>query len=287
MTRDSQRTAEQFDIWIEAGHSTRVFWRDLWRYRELFLILAWRDVAVRYKQTFAGVAWALLQPGAAILVLTLVFGKVAGLPSEGAAPYALMVATAILPWQLFATTLSSASLSIVNNSSLVSKVYFPRIIIPCSCVLVALIDLGVSFSILGSLMAWYQFGASWRLLALPAFVLLGIVASLGPSLITAALAARYRDVRFVVPFIIQFGLFVSPVAYSSAVIRDSYGDAAFLVYSLNPLVAVIDGFRWAVLGTPDSFQPAAFAVSAGVAALLALAGFLYFRSTERSLADIL
>jgi lipopolysaccharide transport system permease protein len=275
---------EDFDLWLEAGRTEKHYWMDLWRYRELFAILAWRDVAVRYKQTVVGAAWGLLQPFLSMVIMTIIFGKVAGLPSEGAAPYAIMVFAAMLPWQFFANALSTSSQSLVGNAGLISKVYFPRLIIPASSMVVACGDFLISFVIMAGMMLWYQYLPNWRMLTLPGFVLLAFLAALGPGLIITALNVKYRDFRFVIPFIVQFGLYLSPVAYSSSVIRDKFGDTVFLLYSLNPMVAVIDGFRWAILGTPLSWSVAAVS---GVSTLLLFAiGAMYFRKTERRFADI-
>jgi lipopolysaccharide transport system permease protein len=291
LTQDSALSTQDFsgdfDLWIEAGHTEKHYWKDLWRYRELFYILAWRDVAVRYKQTVAGAAWALLQPLATMLVMTFIFGRVAGLPSEANAPYAIMVFAALLPWQFFANALSSSSQSIVNNAQLISKIYFPRLIIPTSSVVVSLIDFAIAFSILIGLMAWYQFMPSWRLLMLPVFVVMAIVAALGPGLIVTALTVRYRDFRIIIPFIVQFGLYVSPVAFSSAVVRAKLGESLFLLYSLNPMVGVIDGFRWAILGNGAHLYVPGFVLSVVLSVLLLVVGINYFRKTERVFADVI
>jgi len=279
--------SEAFDLWIEAGHTEKHYWADLWRYRELFYILAWRDVAVRYKQTVAGASWALIQPFLSMVIMTVIFGKVAGLPSEGTAPYAIMVFAAMLPWQFFATALSSSSQSVVNNAGLISKVYFPRLIIPTSSVVVSLIDFCVSCSILAALMVWYQFVPSWRLLTLPIFVLLAIIAALGPGLIITAMTVRYRDFRIVIPFVVQFGMYVSPVAYSSSVLRAKLGEGLFLIYSLNPMVGVIDGFRWAVLGGASQLHSTGFTLSVVLSVVLLVVGIWYFRKTERVFADVI
>jgi lipopolysaccharide transport system permease protein len=277
----------QDELVIEPGRSFQNYWRDLWRYRELFYILAWRDVAVRYKQTVAGAAWALVQPFASMVIMTVIFGKIAGLPSEGGAPYPLMVFAAMLPWQFFSNSLSSSSQSIVGNAHLISKVYFPRLIIPTSSVVVSLVDFLVACSILAGLMVWFQFWPTWRVVTLPVFVVLAIVAALGPGLILTALTARYRDFRFVIPFIIQFGMWVSPVAYSSSVIRDKFGENVFLLYSLNPMVGVIDGFRWALLGGESKLWWPGFLTSVFLTSVLFVAGLLYFRKTERVFADVI
>lgn len=284
---DSTLETEDFDLWIEAGHTEKHYWADLWRYRELFYILAWRDVAVRYKQTVAGAAWALLQPLASMLVMTFIFGRIAGLPSEGNAPYAIMVFAAMLPWQFFSNALSSSSQSVVNNAQLISKIYFPRLIIPTSSVVVSLIDFAIAFTILVGLMVWYQFVPSWRLVTLPLFVVLAIVAALGPGLIITALTVRYRDFRIIIPFIVQFGLYVSPVAYSTSVVRATLGEKLFLLYSINPMVGVIDGFRWAILGGASRLHLPGFTLSVALSLVLLIVGVWYFRKTERVFADVI
>ncbi len=251
------------------------------------MILAWRDVTVRYKQTAAGAAWALIQPLMSMVIMTVIFGKVAGLPSQAGAPYAIMVFAAMLPWQFFANALSLASQSVVNNANLISKIYFPRLIIPVSSIVVSLVDFLVACSILAALMLWYHFAPTWRLLVLPVLVVLAIAAAVGPGLIITSLTVRYRDFRIIIPFVIQFGLYLCPVAYSTAVIRHKLGETWFLIYSLNPMVGVIDGFRWAILGNSGEFYWAGFALSVGLTALLLFGGIVYFRKTERAFADII
>jgi len=275
------------ELVIEAGRAERHYWHDLWRYRELFLILAWRDVTVRYRQTVAGAAWAIIQPLLSMVILTFIFGKVAGLPAPAGAPYAIMVFAAMLPWQFFASALSASSQSVVGNASLISKIYFPRLIVPGSSIVVSIVDFFVACSILAGLMSWYHFWPTWRLIALPALTVLAVVAALGPGLILTALTVRYRDFRIIIPFVVQVGLYVSPVAYSSQVVRQQLGDAWFLVYSLNPMVAVIDGFRWAVLGGNEGIHLAGFTLSLALSGLLLLIGIRYFRKTERVFADVI
>jgi lipopolysaccharide transport system permease protein len=278
---------EDFDLWLEAGQTEKHYWLDLWRYRELFAILAWRDVAIRYKQTVAGAAWAIVQPFLSMIIMTIIFGKVAGLPSEGSAPYAIMVFAGMLPWLFFSNSLASASQSLVGNANLISKVYFPRLIIPTSAVVVACIDFLVSFVILAAMMLFYQFAPSWRILTLPAFILLAFIAALGPGLIITALNVKYRDVRFIIPFLVQFGLYVSPVAYSSDVIRAKIGEGWFMLYSLNPIVGVIDGFRWAILGGNSQIHFPSFCLSLIQSMALLAIGIWYFRKTEKTFADII
>jgi lipopolysaccharide transport system permease protein len=229
---------------IEAGRSDRHYWRDLWRYRELFRVLAWRDISVRYKQTVIGAAWALIRPFLTMVVFTVVFGTIARLPSHGA-PYALLVFAGMLPWTLFSTALSDASNSLVSNANLISKVYFPRLIVPGAAVIVSLVDFLISLGILVLLMVWYQYRPGPQILLMPVFVAIAFLASLGPALWMTALNVKYRDFRYVIPFVVQFGLYASPVGFSSSVIPEQWR----LLYSLNPMVGVIDGFplvypRW-------------------------------------------
>jgi lipopolysaccharide transport system permease protein len=275
------------ELILEAGRAERQYWRDLWRYRELFYVLAARDVSVRYKQTVIGVAWAVLQPLMTMIVMTVIFGKVAKLPSEGAAPYALMVFAAILPWQFFSASLSAASQSVVSNANLISKVYFPRMIIPASSVLTCFVDFLVSFGVLVGMMAWYQYVPDWRILTLPVFIVLAFLAAMGPGLWITALNVKYRDFRFVIPFMVQFGLYLSPVAYSSNVIRERFGDVAFTIYSLNPMVAVIDGFRWAILRGEVAIYWPGCALSTATIFLFLWIGVRYFRKTEKAFADVI
>ena len=268
---------------LERGRAERHYWRDIWHYRELFAILAWRDVAVRYKQTVIGVAWAVVRPFLTMVVFTIVFGRLAKLPTEGAAPYPIMVFAGMLPWFLFSTILSEASNSLVGNANLISKVYFPRIIIPSSAAVVALVDFGVNLVLMLGLMAWYGFAPGWRICLLPVFVALAMLASLGPAFLVTALNVKYRDFRYVIPFIVQFGLYVSPVGFSSAVVPAGWR----FWYSLNPMVGVIDGFRWCVLGGESQLYLPGFLLSLGVVALFLWLGIAYFRRTERSFADLI
>lgn len=268
---------------IEPGTAERHYWRDLWRYRELFFVLAWRDVAVRYKQTVIGLAWALIQPLLTMVVFTVIFGKLAKMPSEGTAPYALLVYAGLLPWQLFATSLTGASNSLIGNANLISKVYFPRMIVPASAVVVAFIDFLISFAILVCLMAWYGFLPGWQILALPFFVVMAFLASLGPGLWITALNVKYRDFRYVIPFIVQFGLYVSPVGFSSTVVPEGWR----FWYSLNPMVGVIDGFRWATLGGSSHLYLPGFILSWGVIVFFLWLGIRQFRGMEKGFADLI
>jgi len=274
---------EQHTLIIEPGMAERHYWRDLWRYRELFLVLAWRDVAVRYKQTVIGIAWALIQPLATMLIFTVIFGQVAKLPTDGNAPYALMVYAGMLPWQLFATSLTGASGSLIGNANLISKVYFPRLIVPTAAVVVSFVDFLISFVIMLGLMVWYQYLPDWEIVTLPFFVLMAFLASLGPGLWITALNVKYRDFRYVIPFLVQFGLYVSPVGFSSSVVPDEWR----LLYSLNPVVGVIDGFRWAILGGESKLYLPGFMLSWGVIIFFLWLGVRQFRKMEKSFADLI
>lgn len=273
---------ESYELILEAGRAEKNYWRDLWRYRELFQVLAWRDVSVRYKQTVIGVAWAVIRPLLTMIVFTVIFGSIAKLPSEGTAPYALMVLAGMLPWTFFSTALADASNSLVSNAHLISKVYFPRLIVPAATIVVALIDLLISFSILVAMMAWFQFLPSWQIIFLPALILCACLASLGPSLWIASLNVRYRDFRYVIPFLVQFGLYVSPVGFSSSVIPAEWR----LVYSLNPIVGIIDGFRWCLLGGQSTIYWPGFAASMATTAFFLWFGVKRFRKMEQSFADL-
>jgi lipopolysaccharide transport system permease protein len=268
---------------LEPGRAERHYWNDLWAYRELFAILAWRDVAVRYKQTVIGIVWAVLRPFLTMMVFTVVFGRLAKLPSEGGAPYPVMVFAGMLPWFLFSTILGEASNSLVNNDKLISKVYFPRLIIPTSSAVVALVDFAINLVILFGMMLWYGFLPTWHIALLPAFVALAMLASLGPAFLVTALNVKYRDFRYVIPFIIQFGLYISPVGFSSAVVPEAWR----LWYSLNPVVGVIDGFRWCVLGGASGLYTPGFLLSLGLVALFLWLGIGYFRRTEKSFPDLI
>jgi lipopolysaccharide transport system permease protein len=269
-------------IIIKAGRTEKNYWKDLWRYRELFYFIAWRDILVRYKQTVIGIAWSVIRPFLTMIVFTLVFGKLAKLPSEGV-PYPIMVFAALLPWQFFSNSLSEASASLIRNASMLTKVYFPRIVVPASSVIVGAVDFLISFVILGLLMAWYGFVPGWRMFSLPLFLLLAFAASFGFSLWLAALNVRYRDFQHIVPFIVQFGLYISPVGFTSSIIPEKWR----LLYSLNPMVGVIDGFRWAILGGGTQIYWPGFLLSSALTLLILMSGFRYFRKTERVLADVI
>jgi lipopolysaccharide transport system permease protein len=267
---------------IEARRVERHYWRDIWRYRELFYFLAWRDILVRYKQTAIGVAWALIRPFLTMIVFTIIFGSLAKLPSEGV-PYPILVFAAMLPWQFFANALSECSNSLVLNANLVSKIYFPRLIVPTSAVIVSFVDFMISGIILLGLMVWYNFVPSWQILTLPLFILIAFAAAMGGGLWFAALNVEYRDFRYIVPFIVQFGLYVSPVGFSSSIVPPQWR----LLYSLNPMVGVIDGFRWAILGSKSQIYWPGFILSLGFVVLLLVSGIWYFRKVERTFADVI
>lgn len=270
------------EIILESGRAEKNYWGDLWRYRELFQVLAWRDLSVRYKQTIIGVIWALIRPFLTMVIFTVIFGTVAKLPSEGNAPYALLVFAGMLPWTFFSTALSEASNSLVTNSNLISKVYFPRLIVPTATVVVAFVDFLISFAILVGVMVWYRFMPGWQILLLPIFILIAFLASLGPGLWITSLNVKYRDFRYVIPFLVQFGLYVSPVGFSSSVIPNEWR----LLYSLNPMVGVIDGFRWCILGqSPIDWQT--FGLSMLVTTVFLWLGIRQFRKMERSFADLI
>ena len=268
---------------LAPGRAERHYWRDLWAYRELFAILAWRDVAVRYKQTVIGVGWAVVRPFLTMVVFTVVFGRLAKFPSEGGVPYPVMVFAGMLPWFLFSTILGEASSSLVGNANLIGKVYFPRLIIPASSAVVALVDFAINLAILFGLMLWYGFWPIWHIVFLPAFVALAMLASLGPAFLITALNVKYRDFRYIIPFIVQFGLYISPVGFSSAVVPEGWR----FWYSLNPVVGVIDGFRWCVLGGDSQIYAPGFLLSLGVVALFLWLGIACFRHIERSFADLI
>jgi homopolymeric O-antigen transport system permease protein len=268
------------ELVVEAGHVERTYWSDLWRYRELFYFLAWRDILVRYKQTVLGIAWALIQPFLTMIVFTLVFSRVAKLPSNGI-PYPILVFAALLPWQFFARAVSESSMSLITNTNLISKVYFPRLIVPVGSVVVSLVDFLISFTLLAGLMAWYGFLPGARIFALFFLIPIAVIAAIGPGLLLAALTVRYRDFRYVVPFIVQLGVYISPVGFSSDVVPERWRP----LYSLNPLVGIIDAFRWAIIGT--SVHPVSIFASAVMIVMLLALGVWYFRKTERTFADII
>ncbi|MGC8710859.1 MAG: ABC transporter permease [Leptodesmis sp.] len=271
------------ELVIEAGRIERQYWKDIWKYRELFYFLAWRDILVRYKQTAIGLAWALIRPFLTMVVFTVVFGQLAKLPSQGNAPYAIMVFAALLPWQFFSSALGECGNSLLRNSNLISKVYFPRLIVPISAVIVSFVDFLISGMILVGLMAWYNFIPDWRILTLPLFIAIACMAALGAGLWLAALNVEYRDFQYIIPFIIQLGLYISPVGFSSKIVPEQWR----LLYSHNPMVGVIDGFRWAILRGESAIYLPGFLLSLGLVILLFLSSIWYFRRTEKVFADVI
>jgi len=270
------------ELIIEAGRTERHYWKDLWNYRELFYFLAWRDILVRYKQTVIGIIWAVLRPFLTMLVFTIIFGKLAKLPSGGA-PYPIMVFAAMLPWQFFATSFTGAGNSLISNANMISKVYFPRLVMPASSVIVNFFDFLISFVILLFLMLWYGFIPELRIITLPLFVIMAFAASLAAGIWIAALNVRYRDFRYIIPFIVQFGLYISPVGFNSSIVPDKW----LLLYSLNPMVGVIDGFRWAILENKYQLYLPGFLLSLSLITIILTTGIIYFRKTEKTFADVI
>jgi lipopolysaccharide transport system permease protein len=274
--------ADNYELVIEPGRGIGHYWRDIWQYRELFYFLSWRDILVRYKQTAIGVAWGIIRPLLTMMVFTIIFGKLAKFPSEGV-PYPILVYAAMLPWQFFANSLAESSNSLIINANMLSKIYFPRLIVPASSVIVGLVDFFISFAILVVLMLWYGFAPGWGILTLPLFLALAFLASFGFGLWFSSLNVKYRDFRYIVPFVVQFGLYISPVGFSSTVVPEKWR----LLYSLNPMVGVIDGFRWAILGGHARLYWPGFFLSTLLTMVIFLLGLRYFRNTERTFADII
>jgi homopolymeric O-antigen transport system permease protein len=266
---------------IEPGMTARNYWRDLWRYRELTYFLAWRDIAVRYKQTAIGVAWALIRPALTMLVF-VGFRRLVGLPAH-AVPDPVFVFAAVLPWQLFSGALADSASSLIGNANLISKIYFPRLIIPLAAVVTTLVDFAITLALFALLMAWYGVAPGWQIATLPLFLLLALGLSLGCGVLLAALNVEYRDFRYLVPFIVQFGLFVSPIAFASADVPEKWR----VLYSLNPLVGIIDGFRWSLLGGRVPLFADTVWISAAVTAAMIVLGIWYFRRMEHGFADVI
>jgi len=268
---------------IEPGRAEKNYWRDLWRYRELFYFLAWRDILVRYKQTIIGIAWAVIRPFLTMIIFTFVFSRLAKLPAPGSVPYALLVMAAMLPWQFFATALSESSNSLIGNANLISKIYFPRLIVPAGSVITSFVDFLITLGLMGVMMIWYGFFPDLRLLALPLFVALAFGCAFGAGLWLCALNVEYRDFRYIIPFVVQFGLYISPVGFSSAIVPEQWRP----LYALNPMVGVIEGFRWSLLRGESPFQLLAFSLSVVVTITLCLTGIWYFRKMEKTFADVI
>lgn len=271
-------------IIIEPGKSEKNYWKDIWLYRELFYILSWRDIKVRYKQTVLGLLWAIVRPLLTMVVFTFVFGKIAKMPTEGTAPYAMMVFAGLLPWQFFSNALSEASNSLIGNERLISKVYFPRMIIPASSVITSFIDFLISFVILLALFIAYRYTPPVEIFLMPLFWILAFFASFGPGLYLTAMNVKYRDFRYIIPFIVQFGLYISPVGFSSSVVPEQWR----WLYSLNPMVGVIDSFRWCIIrDVPNPFLSYPFYISLGVTVFMMWLAVYQFRKMEKKFADII
>lgn len=274
------------ELIIEPGRGARQYWSDLWRYRELFYYLAWRDILVRYKQTIIGIAWSVLRPLLTMVILTVVFGYIAGMAEKaemGPVEYGIMVLCAMLPWQFFAGALTASGSSLVNNASMVAKVYFPRLILPASSIITTLVDLIIAGVLLGLMMAIAGVAPSWQIAFLPLFVALAFAAAFGSGIWLAALMVRYRDFRIIVPFIVQFGFFLSPVGYESSTVNKDW----LFYYSLNPMVGVIDGFRWAILGGEHQLYLPGIVISVVVVSVITYTGLWFFRKTEKTFADVI
>ena len=274
---------DKYEIIIESGRTEKNYWSDLWRFRELFYILSWRDISVRYKQTVIGILWALIRPLLTMVVFTIIFGKMAKLPSDGNAPYAIMVYAGMLPWQFFSSAITAASNSLIGNTQLITKVYFPRLIIPASSIITSFVDFIISFIILVFLMIYFSFLPTWRMVYLFGFLIITVLTSLGFGLFISSLNVKYRDFRYIVPFIIQLGLYISPVGFSSSVVPEKYR----LLYSLNPMVGVIDGFRWSILGSDSNIYFPGLLLSLFVMVLFLVLGIRRFRKMEKTFADII
>jgi len=279
MLKKDTHNKSEWDLVIAPGRAEKNYWKDLWRFRELFYILSWRDIKVRYKQTVLGVAWSVIRPVLTTIIFTILFSRIAKMQNPGDAPYALMVFAGMLPWQFFSNALSESSNSLVGNANLITKVYFPRMIIPASSVITSLVDLGISFGIMLVMFAIYGYMPSWHIVFLPLFVLLAFTCAFGIGLYLTAVNVKYRDFRYIIPFIVQFGLYVSPVGFNSFVIDDKWR----MLYSLNPMVGVIDGFRWCLLGDPMHWR--SFIVSVFMTIGFLWVGIYYFRKMERTFAD--
>jgi len=273
---------DKYKIIIEPGRIEKNYWSDLWRFRDLFYILSWRDISVRYKQTVIGILWVFIQPFLTMVVFTIIFGKIANLPSNSSAPYAVLVYAGILPWQFFSSSITATSNSLIGNTQLITKVYFPRLIIPASSMITSFADFLVSFLILIFLMFYYSFFPTWKFIFLFGFLIITFLTGLGFGLFITSLNVKYRDFRYIVPFIVQLGLYISPVGFSSSIIPEKFR----LLYSLNPMVGVIDGFRWSILGDANIYIPG-FILSIFVAVLFLIIGLIKFRKMEKTFADII
>lgn len=275
-------TEQRWDKVIVADKKGQRYWADLWDFRGLFFFLVWRDILVRYKQTVFGIAWSIIRPVLTMVVFSVVFGRIAKLP-DGGTPYPILVYAAMLPWQFFSSSFSASTMSMISNVNLVSKIYFPRLIIPTATMMVSVVDFVIAFIIYVLLMFFYSISFSWRMLFLPLFMLMALLSSIGPGVLVSAIAVKYRDFKYIVPFITQLGLYISPVGFKSDIIPDRWR----LVYSLNPLVGVIDGFRWALLGGENTIYVPGIILSSTVIILFLIWGIWYFRRAERYFADVI
>jgi lipopolysaccharide transport system permease protein len=267
------------ELIIEHGRSEKNYWQDLWRYRELFYILSWRDIKVRYKQTVVGAAWGLIRPVLTTVIFTIIFNRVAKLSSPGTAPYALMVFVGMMVWQFFSNALSESSNSLIGNTNLITKVYFPRLIIPASSIITSLVDFIITFGLMIIMFFIYRFVPPVKIFLVPLFVLLAFIPTFGVGLYTTALNVKYRDFRYIIPFVVQFGLYITPVGFSSSIVPAKWK----YLYFLNPMAGITDGFRWCILDEP-LFMPG-FLISLGVSLLSLFVGVYYFRKTEKGFAD--
>lgn len=277
--RNEDMVQEEWDLVIKKGSVEKNYWMDLWRYRELFYILSWRDIKVRYKQTVIGAAWSIIRPLLTSIIFYIVFSRIAKLQNPGKAPYILMVYAGMLPWQFFSNALSEASNSLIGNTNLITKVYFPRMIIPASSVITSLVDFAISFGIMILLMTVYRFAPGWQILLLPLFILLAFLCAFGVGLFLTALNVKYRDFRYIIPFVVQFGLYITPIGYPSSMVSEKWRS----LYSLNPMVGVIDGFRYCLLG--DKMDWSSLISSVVISMLFVWLGIKYFRKMEKTFAD--
>ncbi len=266
---------------IEANRTGMLYLRDFWNYRELFFTLAWRDIVVRYKQTIVGILWTILRPLATMIVFTVVFGKIAKLPSDAGVPYVLMVFGGMLPWQFISSTITTGSDALVGNHALISKVYFPRMIIPTARIIMALVELLINAVLFGILFAFYRYVPSWHIVFLPLFLFLAVLLALGVTYFISSLNVKYRDFQYVVPFIVQFGLYISPIGFSSSVVPEKWR----LIYALNPVVGIVDGIRWCLFNSP--LLPETVISAAVISVLFFLFGIWFFRKLESEFADFI
>jgi len=276
-----------FEVFIEPGRAERNYWKDLWRYRELFYILSWRDLKVRYKQTIIGVAWSVLRPLLTMIIFTFVFGQIAKFTAPPGVEYAVLVFAGLLPWQFFAAGLTEASNSLIGNERLISKVYFPRMIIPAASVITSLVDFFISLGLMFLLLIWYGTVPSINLVFLPLFIIMAFFASFGIGLWLTALNLKYRDFKYVVPFLVQIGLYLSPVGFTSEKAAAMIPEKFRVLYYINPMAGVIDGFRWCFFGDKTPIYWTGMFISLAVIIIFLLIGVRTFRKMERSFADLI